>query len=831
MTSQEASLQALVERERWLTVLLEHSSDLIAVVDDQARVLYTNPATERTLGYVPGEHLGRSLFELLHPDDLDATKERFFAAIRREGTAPPAVFRFRTASGDWRVVEATATNRLNDPVVNGIVVNARDVTEQTNMSRALRTLGQGNQVLVRAAEEDALLADTCQTIVASGGYLLAWVGYVEHDEAHTVRPVASAGRTEYLNGLYFSWGSDDLGRGPTGTAIRSQTVQVLKDIHRSKRFRWRAAADNHGLRTLCALPLVVGNDAIGALSIYAGEPGAFDPDEVAILLELADDLAYGIGRLRDADRLARDADLLAHHEALLREAERIAHVGHWEWDLATGRVDFMAEEMFAIYGITPAEWSGNYEAFLLLTQAEERRVVEQTINGSTTSGTAEVEHRIVRPDGEVRFVRTRTETIRDSDGEPVRIVGTCQDITEQKAVQEEIEHSRQFLSAITDNMAEGMIATEREGKVTFVNAAAERLLGWEADELLGKFAHATYHSQRADGSPYPGADCPLRQVWECDETLHVDYDMFTRRDGTMFPVAYSASPLRRGQISGSVIVFDDITERAAERLRVERELEKLNWVGRIRDALDQDRFVLYAQPIVDLNTNSVVQHELLIRMLSPDDEIVLPDRFLPTAEEFGLITEIDRWVVNETARLAARGFPVEFNLSAKSVVDPNMLTIVRNAFETHGAPPGSVVCEITETALLRDTAAAEAFVQGLNDLGCKVALDDFGSGYGGFAYLKRLPVSYIKIDREFIRDLSQEASSRHVVSAVVNLAKAFSMQTVGEGAEDAATLEILKELGVDLVQGYVIARPAPVAEVLTSATERSALESNTVSLK
>jgi len=491
----------------------------------------------------------------------------------------------------------------------------------------------------------------------------------------------------------------------------------------------------------------------------------------------------------------------------------------------------MADEMFAIYGITPAEWSGNYEAFLALMHPEDRRGGEQTINGSIASGAAEVEHRIVRPYGEVRFVRTCTETIRDSDGEPARIVGTCQDITEQKAVQEEIEHSRQFLSAITDNMAEGMIATEREGKVTFVNAAAERLLGWEAGEMLGKFAHATYHSQRADGSPYPVEDCPLRRVWECGETLHVDYDMFTRRDGTMFPVAYSASPLQRGQISGSVIVFDDITERAAERLRVERELEKLNWVGRIRDALDQDRFVLYAQPIVDLKTGSVVQNELLIRMVSPDGEIVLPDRFLPTAEEFGLISEIDRWVIDETARLAAQGHLVEFNISAKSVVDPNMLTIVRNAFGAHGAPPESVVCEITETALLRDTVAAEAFVQGLNDLGCKVALDDFGSGYGGFAYLKRLPVSYLKIDREFIRDLSQEASSRHVVSAVVNLTKAFSMQTVGEGAEDVATLGILKELGVDLVQGYVIARPGPAAEVLAPTTGRSGLKSNTVYLK
>jgi EAL domain-containing protein (putative c-di-GMP-specific phosphodiesterase class I) len=275
--------------------------------------------------------------------------------------------------------------------------------------------------------------------------------------------------------------------------------------------------------------------------------------------------------------------------------------------------------------------------------------------------------------------------------------------------------------------------------------------------------------------------------------------------------------LQTDHISGAVIVFADTSEQAAERLRVERELEKLSWVGRIRDALDQDRFVLYAQPILDLKTNLIVQHELLIRMVSPTGEIVLPDRFLPTAEEFGLISELDRWVVGETARLAAQGHRVEFNLSAKSVVSPNMLSVVRHALEAHGASPELIVCEITETALMRDTAAAEAFVQGLSDLGCQVALDDFGAGYGGFAYLKRLPVAYLKIDREFVCDLVQESSSRHVVSAVVSLAKAFSLTTVAEAAEDDATLELLRELGVDRVQGFVIARPGPVEEVLGAA--------------
>jgi PAS domain S-box-containing protein len=808
MTAQRVVNGALAQREQWFGSLLAHSSDLIAVVDDQARVLYANPAAERILGFVPEEQLGRNTFELIHPDDLDAIASLFLEVTRHPGTSPPAVLRFQTASGDWRVLEATATNCLSDPAIRGIVVNARDVTEQTNLSRAVRTLSQCNQVLVHANDETSLLAATCEAIVASGGYLLAWVGYVEHDASHSVRPVASAGRDEYLSGLSFGWGDDKVGSGPTGRAIRSRRVQVLADTHESRSFTpWRAAADAFGLRTSCALPLVVANKVIGALMIYAGEPGALGPDEVAVLSELADELSYGIGRLRDSKHNARDA-------AVLRDAERIAHMGHWEWELVTGRVEFLADEMFTIYGIAPGEWEGRIEALLAFVPPDERHLVEQALERTLTAGSAEVEHSIVRPDGQTRLVRKHAEAIYDSEHKPVRVIGASIDITDQKAVEHEIEHSRRFLSAITDNMAEGMMATDSKGTVTFVNAAAERILGWSAADLLGRSAHGTYHFQRADESPYPAEECPLNALWALDETLHVDHDTFTRKDGTMIPVAYSASALQTEQIRGSVIVFDDISERAAEQLRVERELEKLNWVGRIRDALDQDRFVLYAQPIVDLATNAVVQHELLLRMLSPTGEVVLPDRFLPTAEELGLIYEIDRWVVNETAALAAKGHAVEFNLSAKSVTDPNMVAVVRNALAAHHASPELVVCEITETALLRDTAAAEVFVRSLNDLGCKVALDDFGAGYGGFAHLKRLPVSYLKIDREFVRDLPLEASSRHVVSAVVNLAKAFSLQTVAEGAEDEATLELLKELGVDLVQGFVVARPGPVGDVL-----------------
>jgi EAL domain-containing protein (putative c-di-GMP-specific phosphodiesterase class I) len=227
---------------------------------------------------------------------------------------------------------------------------------------------------------------------------------------------------------------------------------------------------------------------------------------------------------------------------------------------------------------------------------------------------------------------------------------------------------------------------------------------------------------------------------------------------------------------------------------------------------------------MNLRTGEVTQHELLIRMVSPEGEIVLPGLFLPAAEEFGLIHNIDRWVIRQSALLASAGHDVEFNLSAKSLGRPDMVATIASTLELTGAPPERLVCEITETALMADAAAAEVFVRSLRDLGCKIALDDFGVGYGGLAYLKRLPVSFLKIDMQFVTDLVTEPSSRHVVRAIVDLAKGFGAETVAEGAEDLATVELLKELEVDYVQGYAIDRPGPVDEMFAKRPGIQALE-------
>ena len=166
---------------------------------------------------------------------------------------------------------------------------------------------------------------------------------------------------------------------------------------------------------------------------------------------------------------------------------------------------------------------------------------------------------------------------------------------------------------------------------------------------------------------------------------------------------------------------------------------------------------------------------------------------------------------------SARGLKVHFNLSGKSLGSRELIgDLVRTLCDT-GADPTLLVCEITETALANDETVAEAFVHELTELGCEVILDDFGMGYGGFAYLKRLPVTVLKIDMEFVRDLLEHPQNQHVVKAIVTLAHGFGRKTIAEGVETESTLALLKEYGVDYAQGYLIGRPAPIQTLLAGA--------------
>jgi PAS domain S-box-containing protein len=392
----------------------------------------------------------------------------------------------------------------------------------------------------------------------------------------------------------------------------------------------------------------------------------------------------------------------------------------------------------------------------------------------------------------------------------------ARDVTDSKAARVESDQDTSVLRAIIASVADGLYVADCHGAVTFINPAGVQLLGYEtADELLGLGPHATFHHTHIDGSPYRFEDCPLTKVRTSGHAVHVDEDGFWRKDGTVMPVSYSSAPVMLRDGGGSVVAFRDITEQKARELQTRRELEALSWVGRIRDALDERRFVLYAQPIVSVDTGETIQHELLLRLVTPSGEVIAPGLFLPVAEQHGLIQEIDRRVFEMAMVYAAAGHRVGVNMSADSLSEPGLFRYVEEQLSIKAVDPRLVVFEVTETALIQNEGVAQVFIENVRRLDCGVALDDFGTGYGSFRYLKHLPVSLLKIDQEFVRDLDGQGVriNSHVIEAIVTLARGMGQKTVAEGVETQATLQIIRELGVDYAQGYHFARPIPADDV------------------
>ena len=243
---------------------------------------------------------------------------------------------------------------------------------------------------------------------------------------------------------------------------------------------------------------------------------------------------------------------------------------------------------------------------------------------------------------------------------------------------------------------------------------------------------------------------------------------------------------------------------------------RLNWADQIRRALDEDRFVLYCQPILHLATDCVTQYELLLRMVGDDGEIIMPAAFIDTAERFGLIQEIDQWVARKAIHLLAEhDVRLEVNVSGKSMGDLAIPELVEREIALTGIDPSRLVFEITETAAIANMEQARAFAERLTRLGCRFALDDFGAGFSSFYYLKYLPLDYLKIDGDFIRSLTSSVTDQLVVKSMVDIARGMGMKTIAEFVEAEETVAMLREKGVDYSQGYYHGAPRPVATEFT----------------
>ncbi|MBU1048689.1 EAL domain-containing protein [Candidatus Bipolaricaulota bacterium] len=253
--------------------------------------------------------------------------------------------------------------------------------------------------------------------------------------------------------------------------------------------------------------------------------------------------------------------------------------------------------------------------------------------------------------------------------------------------------------------------------------------------------------------------------------------------------------------------------------KVENPESRIDWLRVIREALENDSFVLYAQPILDLKTNRIVRYEILLRLRDQAGNLIPPGAFLDVAEQFGLSGDIDRWVLRKVMDVlgdASLGDDLSFavNLSPRSLTDPELLAMVTGKESLTIIGPVRLVLEITESAAIYNIHVAKDFLRTLRTQGYEFALDDFGKGFSSFYQLKNLDVDYLKIDGSFVRNLSKDPVDKHLVTAMVTLAGSLGKQTIAEFVEDEETLEILRSIGVDCAQGFYIGRPSPLDGIL-----------------
>jgi diguanylate cyclase (GGDEF)-like protein/PAS domain S-box-containing protein len=245
--------------------------------------------------------------------------------------------------------------------------------------------------------------------------------------------------------------------------------------------------------------------------------------------------------------------------------------------------------------------------------------------------------------------------------------------------------------------------------------------------------------------------------------------------------------------------------------------ERIAMAGELRQALAGDEFVLHFQPLVNVETGRVVGAEALVRWQHPRRGLLAPDQFIPLAERTALIEPLDQWVLNaalqECRAWQATGFEVAVavNLSTRSLQNPALPGLVSELLERAGVAPGYLHLEITETSVMADPAQTIEVLSQLRAKGMRVAVDDFGTGYASLAYLKRLPVDELKIDKSFVAGVSTDSKDLAIVRSTIGLGHELGLEVVAEGVEDGATWELLASAGCDLVQGYYISRPVASA--------------------
>ena len=587
-------------------------------------------------------------------------------------------------------------------------------------------------------------------------------------------------------------------------------------------------------------------------------------------------------------------EALRKSEAALAEAQRIAHVGHWEYDFYQDKIRW-SDEIYRIFGVSPEEFGETLDAYIKFVHPDDvDRLARAGQQALLQDAKVSYEHRIVRPNGEVRNIQQHMELIFDRSrlpskslafeevseqtghkrGEgffaqvreairrlvdltrgPVRLLGTVQDVTERKELEVRLEYQA-LHDPLTDlpnrvlfgdRLEHALAQSKRRAEdvhVVFLDLDNFKLindsLGHAAgDQVLVEIASRLRSAIRAqDTVARFGGDeftVLIENSGRAEEAIAVAQRILQELKAPLYVLGHEIFATASLGISSSAVgkpssenLLRDADAamyraKAAGRSRYEIFEPEMNAEARqhlklesdLRRALEQDQFVLYYQPKIDLVNGTVAGMEALVRWQHPERGLLSPNEFLQAAENSDLILALGRWTIEEAChqtRTWHEQYPsniplISVNLSTSQLQYPALSQEILKTLEKNGLSTEALEFEITEDVAMKDIHATASKLRQFRALGFRLAIDDFGTGNSSLSYLKHLPVDTLKLDKTFIGGVGENHEDTLIISATISLSQALGLQVVAEGVETVEQCAKLQELGCDLGQGYFFAKP------------------------
>jgi len=543
----------------------------------------------------------------------------------------------------------------------------------------------------------------------------------------------------------------------------------------------------------------------------------------------------------------------------LSEAQRIAHIGNWEWNIEQNSV-WCSTEFFRICEIVPTEFAGNNQALIDIVHPEDRNKVNIALKQvKRRGGRFKLNHRIKLPKNKQCYVHHEGELHVGKNGKNRRIIGIIHDITDRKRYESEILHQANYddltnlpnRSLLIDRLKQETRAAKREGHKlgllsidldnfklvndTYGHVIGDKLLKGAAVRLQSCIRDSDTLA-RLGGDEFSIILRDIKSEEDCSivaNKIILNFKNAFSIDGcesfvgtsigiTLFPndsddadilirnADIALYRVKETEKNGYCFFKEEMDQEIANKMKLTNELHK---------ALEHNEFSVYYQPIIDAKTGLISSAEALIRWKHPQRGFVSPDEFIPLAEQTGLIAPLGEWVLKTACFTAAswskltNSAPrISVNLSVRQLQLEFTKQDVENIIKQSGLDASHLIFEITESLVMHNSDEAIAWMNSVKELGVTFSIDDFGTGYSSLSYLKKLPVNNLKIDREFIRDIVDNQEDASLVKTIIAIGQSLRLKTIAEGVEDEQQLNYLRKMGCDYIQGYYYSKPIPADE-------------------